>query len=117
MSRIPAEAFSRKSFDRDAADEAAIKRATQPWRVARPEFSPADHRIQIGAGWWDVQRNFLTGQSEMQVIHQMIAQMIPAKAIGKGVTFHPPQAHRIADGVLKVAQRFLELFKDACWPG
>ena len=49
----------------------------------------------------------------MQVIHQMIAQMIPAKTIGKGVTFHPPQAHRIAHGVLKIAQRLLELFKDS----
>ena len=76
----PGEAFLRETFDRDAADEAAVNRAAQPRRVARPQFPAADDRIQVGAGGRDVQRNFLAGQGEMQVVHQMIAQMRPGRS-------------------------------------
>ncbi len=68
------EALGREALDRDAADELIA----EPRRVAGPQLPAAEDRVEIGAGRRDVQRDVFAGQGEVQVVHQLVAQVLAA---------------------------------------
>src|ERR1700737_2229574 len=103
------EALGRETLDRDAADEPIA----EPRRVARPQLPAAEDRLEIGAGRRDVERDGFAGQGEVEVVHQLVAEVLAAVGVGDSKTPHPAKLDAVADRVLEVGEGFLELLEDA----
>ncbi len=99
----PGETFGGEAFDRDAADE----QVTEARCIAGPQLSAPQYRVEVGAGRGNVQRHAFTSQGEMEVVHQFVAEVIPAMQVGDGEAVHPAKLNSVADRVLNIRQRLL----------
>ncbi len=95
----------REAFDADAGHELVA----QPGRVSAPQVETAHDGIEIHAGGWDVQLYVdIAGQTELQIVHQLIAKMLFPGPVFVRVAPHAAHPHDIAYAVLNGAERFLE---------
>ena len=94
----PGETLGRKAFDRDAANE----QVAETRRIAGPHLSAAQHSIEVGRAWRDVQGDTLSCQSEMEVVYELIAEVFPAIVVGDRKAAHPTQLHSVSDRVFQI---------------
>ena len=94
-----------KAFDGDAADEPVA----DPRRVAGPQLLAAHVLVEIHRDRRNVERGQLAGEAELEIAHQFVAQMLAAVGVDDRMAAHAPEGQGVAEGVLEVVERPLEI--------